>query len=270
MLLPACCCHALCSTQLVVCDSPAGRLGLTVCYDLRFPEVFQTLTWRMGAQVLLVPSAFTKVTGEVWGALVAAGGAGHNAGVLQGPLCCHGVFRKTDRRPASCCCTSTHLHLHHGHFITGAAHWEVLLRARAIECQAYVIAAAQAGVHNEKRASYGHSIIVDPWGVVVARLDDPHATGAVCGVCACGSSSVGRPRVHCRRVWCMSCACGVRMRMHMAPVFDTNHGRPTHVRLPAGIAVAELDFAALAAVRQKMPIQQHRAKGRQQLAGQLQ
>jgi predicted amidohydrolase len=49
--------------QLVACDSPAGRLGLTVCYDLRFPEVYQTLTWSMGAKVLLVPSAFTKVTG---------------------------------------------------------------------------------------------------------------------------------------------------------------------------------------------------------------
>lgn len=54
--------------QLVVCDSPAGRLGLTVCYDLRFPEVYQTLTWSMGAKVLLVPSAFTKVTGEKGGA----------------------------------------------------------------------------------------------------------------------------------------------------------------------------------------------------------
>jgi predicted amidohydrolase len=50
--------------QLVVCNSPAGRLGLSVCYDLRFPEVYQTLTWGMGAEVLLVPSAFTKVTGE--------------------------------------------------------------------------------------------------------------------------------------------------------------------------------------------------------------
>lgn len=71
------CCHLCCcatvggavtcdvgvSVQLVVCDSPAGRLGLTVCYDLRFPEVYQTLTWAMGAKVLLVPSAFTKVTG---------------------------------------------------------------------------------------------------------------------------------------------------------------------------------------------------------------
>ncbi len=60
---------------------------------------------------------------------------------------------------------------------TGAAHWELLLRARAVECQAYVIAAAQAGRHNEKRESYGHSLIVDPWGTVVGRLDDPLATG---------------------------------------------------------------------------------------------
>ena len=54
---------------------------------------------------------------------------------------------------------------------TGQAHWEVLLRARAIETQTYVIAAAQAGVHNEKRSSYGHSMIVSPWGTVLAQLD---------------------------------------------------------------------------------------------------
>ena len=61
--------------------------------------------------------------------------------------------------------------------LAGEAHWEVLLRARAIETQTYVIAAAQAGKHNERRESYGHSLIVDPWGVVVGRLDDPLATG---------------------------------------------------------------------------------------------
>lgn len=61
--------------------------------------------------------------------------------------------------------------------ITGEAHWELLLRARAVECQCYVIAAAQAGRHNEKRESYGHSLIIDPWGRVVARLEDPSATG---------------------------------------------------------------------------------------------
>lgn len=65
--------------------------------------------------------------------------------------------------------------------MTGAAHWELLLRARAVECQAYVIAAAQAGRHNEKRESYGHSLIVDPWGTVVGRLDDPLATGELHG-----------------------------------------------------------------------------------------
>ncbi|CAL8462335.1 g1868 [Coccomyxa elongata] len=107
--------------QLVACDSPAGRLGLTVCYDLRFPEVYQRLAFDHGADVLLVPSAFTKLTGE--------------------------------------------------------AHWELLLRARAVETQCYVIAAAQAGKHNEKRESYGHSLIIDPWGKVIAQLDDPLATG---------------------------------------------------------------------------------------------
>lgn len=61
--------------------------------------------------------------------------------------------------------------------VTGAAHWDILLRARAIECQSYVIAAAQAGRHNAKRESYGHSIIVDPWGTVVAKREDPLDTG---------------------------------------------------------------------------------------------
>ncbi|XP_020688225.1 nitrilase-like protein 2 [Dendrobium catenatum] len=106
---------------IVVEDSPAGRLGLTVCYDLRFPELYQMLRFEHNAQVLLVPSAFTKVTGE--------------------------------------------------------AHWEILLRARAIETQCFVIAAAQAGKHNEKRESYGGSLIIDPWGTVIARLPDRLSTG---------------------------------------------------------------------------------------------
>ncbi|CAN0239514.1 unnamed protein product [Pylaiella littoralis] len=92
-----------------VCESPAGRLGLSTCYDLRFPEMYACLA--KDSQALLVPSAFTVPTGQ--------------------------------------------------------AHWEVLLRARAIESQAYVIASAQVGQHNEKRASYGHSLIVDPWGKVL-------------------------------------------------------------------------------------------------------
>ncbi|KAI4302358.1 hypothetical protein MLD38_038113 [Melastoma candidum] len=107
--------------ELVAVDSPIGRLGLTVCYDLRFPEVYQHLRFQHNAQVLLVPSAFTKITGE--------------------------------------------------------AHWEVLLRARAIETQCYVIAAAQAGKNNEKRESFGDSLIIDPWGVVIGRLPDRLSTG---------------------------------------------------------------------------------------------
>ncbi|KAG6734631.1 hypothetical protein I3842_01G280700 [Carya illinoinensis] len=107
--------------DVVAVDSPIGRLGLTVCYDLRFPELYQQLRFQHDAQVLLVPSAFTKVTGQ--------------------------------------------------------AHWEILLRARAIETQCYVVAATQAGMNNDKRESYGDSIIIDPWGTVVGRLPDRLSTG---------------------------------------------------------------------------------------------
>ncbi|NWY07796.1 NIT1 amidase, partial [Nothoprocta ornata] len=96
-------------------STPAGKLGLAVCYDLRFPELAQTLR-RAGADILTYPSAFTMPT--------------------------------------------------------GSAHWEVLLRARAIESQCYVVAAAQTGRHNEQRTSYGHSLVVDPWGTVVAQCRD--------------------------------------------------------------------------------------------------
>lgn len=94
------------------------NIGLSVCYDLRFPELYQALRHRQGqeADVILVPAAFTVPTGQ--------------------------------------------------------AHWEILLRARAIENQCYVIAAAQAGQHNEKRRSYGNTMIVDPWGKVEGRLGD--------------------------------------------------------------------------------------------------
>jgi len=84
---------------------------------------------------------------------------------------------------------------------TGEAHWETLLRARAIETQCYVAAAAQAGQHNDKRASYGHAMVVDPWGAVVARCADPDSEG---------------------------------------------------------IAVAEVDAAWLATVRERMPVATHR------------
>lgn len=107
--------------EVVAVDSPIGRLGVTVCYDLRFPELYQQLRFLHDAQVLLVPAAFTKVTGQ--------------------------------------------------------AHWELLLRARAIETQCYVIAAAQAGKHNDKRESYGDSLIIDPWGTIIGRLPDRLSTG---------------------------------------------------------------------------------------------
>ncbi|KAM6544816.1 hypothetical protein CsatB_025552 [Cannabis sativa] len=107
--------------NIVSVDSPVGRLGLTVCYDLRFPELYQQLRFQHEAQVLLVPAAFTVATGQ--------------------------------------------------------AHWEILLRARAIETQCYVIAAAQTGKHNDKRQSYGETLIIDPWGTVVGRLTDRLSTG---------------------------------------------------------------------------------------------
>lgn len=98
--------------ELVVVDTPIGRVGLTVCYDLRFPELYQQLMFR-GAQVLTVPSAFTE--------------------------------------------------------ITGLAHWDILLRARAIENLTYVLAANQGGHHENGRHTYGHSMIVEPWGRVLAE-----------------------------------------------------------------------------------------------------
>ena len=65
---------------------------------------------------------------------------------------------------------------------TGRAHWETLLRARAIETQSYVVAAAQEGQHNEKRISYGHSMIIDPWGKVVAEITDEDAHSGICSI----------------------------------------------------------------------------------------
>ena len=111
---------------LVACDSPCGRLGVTICYDMRFPELYQKLTFAHGAQILLMPSAFAMKTGE--------------------------------------------------------AHWETLLRARAIETQCYVVASAQAGLHNtegNRRRSWGHSLAIDPWGKIVASFGG-EGTGVEC------------------------------------------------------------------------------------------
>lgn len=98
--------------ELVVADTPVGRLGLTVCYDLRFPELYGALR-EAGAELISVPAAFTAVT--------------------------------------------------------GAAHWQVLIRARAIETQCYLLAAGQGGVHPGGRETFGHSAIVDPWGRLLAE-----------------------------------------------------------------------------------------------------
>jgi predicted amidohydrolase len=101
--------------EVVIAPAPFGPLGLTICYDLRFPELYRELV-RRGARVLAVPSAFTERTGK--------------------------------------------------------AHWEVLLRARAIENLAYVVAPAQVGTHAPGRASHGHALVVDPWGDVIAQVAD--------------------------------------------------------------------------------------------------
>ena len=100
--------------RAVVADAAGGKLGLTICYDVRFPLLHRALA-RAGAQVLTVPSAFTKPT--------------------------------------------------------GAAHWEVLLRARAIETGSFVVAAAQGGTHEDGRQTWGHSMAVSPGGEVLALAD---------------------------------------------------------------------------------------------------
>lgn len=132
--------------EVVVAETPLARIGLSVCYDVRFPELYRQQALERGAELLMVPSAFTAHT--------------------------------------------------------GAAHWHTLLRARAIENQCFVIAPAQCGRHHESRESFGHTLIVDPWGVVLAEVTD-------------GS----------------------------------------------GLAVAEIDLAVLARVREQMPCLQHRVLG---------
>jgi len=101
--------------ELVLAQTDFGPIGLSVCYDLRFPELYRSLTLQ-GARWFVVPSAFTRETGK--------------------------------------------------------DHWEVLLRARAIESQAYVVAPAQCGHHSADRSSHGRSLIIDPWGLVLAQAGD--------------------------------------------------------------------------------------------------
>lgn len=101
--------------EVVVIDTPAGRLGLAICYDLRFPELFRRLR-EQGAEWVSLPSAFTWTTGD--------------------------------------------------------AHWHALVRARAIENQFWVVAGGQGGQNSERRHTYGHSMIVDPWGRVLSEVGD--------------------------------------------------------------------------------------------------
>jgi deaminated glutathione amidase len=112
--------HTVPGHEMRILDTPAGRLGLAVCYDMRFPELFRVLS-RQGAEVFVVPSAFTVPTGR--------------------------------------------------------AHWESLLRARAIENLSALIAPAQWGVHPSGRETFGDSMIIDHWGKILARM--PSGTGCV-------------------------------------------------------------------------------------------
>ena len=106
----------------VIVDTPIGPLGLTICYDLRFPDLFSALS-RAGISALAVPAAFTVPTGR--------------------------------------------------------AHWHTLLRARAIEAEAFVIAAAQSGIHEDGRETYGHSLVVDPWGDVILDMGEGEGLAVV-------------------------------------------------------------------------------------------
>jgi predicted amidohydrolase len=106
--------------QAIVVDTPFGKIGLAICYDLRFPELFRQLALQ-DAEIIVLPAAFTAITGK--------------------------------------------------------AHWEVLLRARAIENLCYLVASAQGGYHVNGRETYGNSMIVDPWGVILDEL--PQGSGYV-------------------------------------------------------------------------------------------
>ncbi|MCW5713486.1 MAG: carbon-nitrogen hydrolase family protein [Bauldia sp.] len=123
-------------SRAVAADLPWARLGLSICYDLRFPQLYRSLA-HAGAQVLAIPSAFTRQTGQ--------------------------------------------------------AHWHILLRARAIETGSFVLAAAQGGRHEDGRETYGHSLIVDPWGRILAEAgEDP---GVVVADIDVGASDAARAQI---------------------------------------------------------------------------
>jgi predicted amidohydrolase len=121
-----------------VADTPFGRLGLTVCYDIRFPYLYRALA-KAGAEILTVPAAFTRPTGE--------------------------------------------------------AHWEILLRARAIESGAFVLAPAQGGRHEDGRGTWGRSMVIGPWGEILAQAldDEPGVVAAVLDSAAPGKARAAIP-----------------------------------------------------------------------------
>ncbi len=129
--------------RAVVAATPWGTLGLTVCYDLRFPELYRDLALA-GADLLAVPAAFTRPT--------------------------------------------------------GTAHWHTLLRARAIETGCFVVAAAQSGEHADGRATFGHSLVVDPWGTVLLDMGEVPATVVVdLDLGAVAATRARVPALHARR-----------------------------------------------------------------------
>lgn len=133
-------------SEVVVTDTPFGRMGISVCYDLRFPELYRQQL-QLGMEIMVVPSAFTAFTGR--------------------------------------------------------SHWEVLVRARAIENQCYVIAPDQGGYHLNGRETHGHSMIVDPWGTVLNSL--ARGPGVVCADVELGRVSSARrnfPSIEHRRLNC--------------------------------------------------------------------
>jgi nitrilase len=133
--------------EVVVIDSPFGRMGISVCYDLRFPELYRQQLDK-GLEIIVLPSAFTAITGR--------------------------------------------------------AHWEVLVRARAIENLCYVVAPDQGGYHLNGRETYGHSMIVDPWGTVLNSL--ARGPGVVCADIELGRLQSARrnfPSISHRRLQCI-------------------------------------------------------------------
>jgi predicted amidohydrolase len=124
--------------KAVVAQAPFGRLGLSICYDIRFPYLYRALA-KAGAEILTVPSAFTRPTGE--------------------------------------------------------AHWEILLRARAIETGAFLLAPAQGGRHADGRGTWGRSMVVGPWGEILARADDdePRVVSAVLDLAASAKARAAIP-----------------------------------------------------------------------------